>query len=110
MDILKREGSQSDMRFTDTFVHHRMNRGYGPRRIRQELKEKGISEDLISEFIDERDSHWRTSIEEVRQKKFGNKLPGDYKEQSRQSRFLQYRGFSGDNIQQLFKQLKQHDD
>ena len=97
------------MRFTDAFVHYRSNRGYGPRRIQQELKEKGINDELIDEFIDERDPEWQESMLEVWQKKFSSK-PDDYKEQSRQSRFLQYRGFSGESIQRLFKQLKQDED
>jgi len=39
----------------------------------------------------------------VRQKKFGKAMPADYKEQARQSRFLQYRGFSTEQIRRLFK-------
>lgn len=97
------EGLQCDLRFTEAFVHHRISRGYGPRRIARELKEKGVSDELRQEFIDERDPQWLERIVEVRELKFGSKVPEDYKEQARQSRFLQYRGFSSEQIHRLFK-------
>ena len=110
IEQLKNEGLQSDSRFTEALVHDRMNRGYGPRHISQELKQKGVAEWLSEEFLDEREPHWLERLAEVRQKKFGEDVPEDYKEQASQSRFLQYRGFSSDQIHRLFKKLKQHDD
>ncbi len=107
---LKTEGLQCDSRFTEAFVHDRVMRGYGPRHIAQELKQKGVAEELTEEFIDERESHWIEQMAAVRLKKFGDNLPEDYKEQARQSRFLQYRGFSGDQIHRLFRQLNEDDD
>jgi regulatory protein len=37
----------------------------------------------------------------VRRKRFGDEPPQDYKERARQSRFLQYRGFTSDQIRQV---------
>jgi regulatory protein len=34
----------------------------------------------------------------VRHKRFGSELPEDFKERARQARFLQYRGFTTDQI------------
>jgi len=34
----------------------------------------------------------------VRQRKYGDRRPDDYRERARQSRFLQYRGFTGEQI------------
>ncbi len=91
-------------------MQYRVNRGYGPRYIAQELKQKGISEELIEEFIDERDPLWLEHLQSVRERKFGDKVPEHYQEQARQSRFLQYRGFSSEQIHRLFKRLNEHDD
>ena len=91
-------------------MHYRVNRGYGPRRIAQELKQKGIAGELVEEFIDEGDPRWLEQMSRVREGKFGDKAPEDYQEQARQSRFLQYRGFSSEQIHRLFKQLNEHDD
>ncbi len=107
---LQEEGLQSDMRFAEALVHDRAGRGYGPRHIAQELRQKGIADHISEEFLDERDGAWLDRLKEVRQKKFGNELPGDYREQAKQSRFLQYRGFAGDQIQRLFKTLNYDED
>lgn len=107
---LKSEGLQSDSRYTEAFIHDRVNRGYGPRHILQELKQKGIADELSEEYIDERDPDWIDRLKDVRLRKFGEDVPEDYKEQARQSRFLQYRGFSSDQIHRLFKRLNEYDD
>lgn len=107
---LQQEGLQSDMRFAEALVHHRAGRGYGPRHIAQELKQKGVADYISEEFIDERDPAWLERMREVREGKFGSEAPAEYKEQARQSRFLQYRGFAGDQIQRLFKNLKNDED
>ena len=100
---LKQQGSQSDHRFTDDFVHSRIAKGYGPLRIRQELREKAIADDLIETLLTDRDEDWMLRLASVREKKFGQCMPTDYKEQARQSRFLQYRGFSSEHIRRGFK-------
>ncbi len=44
------------------------------------------------------DVNWRALARDVRSRKFGSGAPGSYKEKARQSRFLQHRGFSHDQI------------
>ena len=101
---LQREGLQSDRRFTDSYIHSRIEKGYGPSRIAHELKEKGISEDLIRELLSAMKADWPACISRVREKKFGHANPGSFREQARQARFLQYRGFSSEQIRDLFKE------
>ena len=103
MAELKQEGSQSDTRFTDSYIYHRIQRGYGPLRIMQELRERGIEDGIISGALDESGEDWISRLIDVHAKKFGSSIPADYKERARQSRFLQYRGFTADQIRQLFK-------
>jgi len=97
------EGLQSDQRFTETYLHSRLQKGYGPLRLRQELSERGIDDRLIDICLDSLDIDWMDILHSVRQKKFGIKLPGRYSEQAKESRFLQYRGFSADQIRQFYK-------
>ena len=40
-------------------------------------------------------------MQQVREKKFGADLPGEYAERAKQMRFLQYRGFVPENIREL---------
>jgi regulatory protein len=42
----------SDQRYAEMLVCSRINRGYGPRYIASELKQKGISAELIDEHLD----------------------------------------------------------
>jgi regulatory protein len=45
---------------------------------------------------------WAAEARTVREKRFGSDQPADYKDRARQSRFLQYRGFSSEQIRQAF--------
>ena len=40
---------------------------------------------------------------QVREKRFGSSMPGDFRERSRQMRFLQQRGFDAEQIRGLFR-------
>lgn len=91
---LTEQGLLSDARFTEAFINQRIARGSGPLKIRAELRQKGVSDAMIAEFLDERDPLWRESAQAVRSKKYGSELPVDLKEKARQTRFLQSRGFS----------------
>lgn len=95
---LKQEGLQSDARFTDALLHNRVEKGYGPSRIAHELREKGVGDDLIEAALHSEEIDWDTCAVRVREKKFGRSKPESFREQAKQSRFLQYRGFTGEQI------------
>ena len=97
---LSTEGLLSDERFTEAFISSRRQRGSGPIRIAMELQQRGVSEELIQCHLDEQDSQWLSVANKVREKRFGHRPPGDFKERARQMRFLQYRGFTMAQIQQ----------
>ena len=97
----------SDERFVEAFVRSRSNRGYGPRRIEAELRERGISDELSDERIaagpSEEETDWVARAAEVRCKKFGEELPSDFQERAKQMRYLEYRGFTHEQIRRVFK-------
>jgi regulatory protein len=86
-----------DTRYAGSLVRMLSNRGQGPGRIRQELREAGLPDEQISAAL-ESGPDWSVLAAEVRQRKFGNAAPVDWPERARQMRFLQYRGFSKDHI------------
>lgn len=100
---LMEENLQSDERFVESFVHSRRERGSGPRKIAAELSQKGVSESLISQYLDDRSPLWIERASEVRVRKFGPALPTDFKEKARQMRFLQQRGFTAEQIQNVVR-------
>ena len=91
----------SDERFMESLIRARRNRGYGPLRIHKELQEKGVTAEAIDRGLDITGREWLEDIKRVQRKKFGGRIPKDYTERARQARFLQYRGFTYDQIQQL---------
>jgi regulatory protein len=93
----------SNARFAEAFVHSRIQRGSGPQKIRAELRERGISDELIDDSLEAHADSWRELAREVREKRFGRGQPGDFRERSRQMRFLQQRGFSAEQIRGAFQ-------
>lgn len=92
----------SDERLIESVLRVRMAKGAGPLRIRQELKEKGISDSLISKWLDVNHWQWAEVINRVRQKKFGGESPKTQQQRGKQTRFLLSRGFTYDQIRQSF--------
>ena len=95
---LNRSGWLSDERFVEAYIRMRSERGYGPVRIRAELRERGIDDGLTALYLDVRDPLWLRRLQSVRVKRFGDKEPSDFAEKARQMRFLQARGFTADQI------------
>ena len=93
----------SDERFAEAFVRSRYQRGSGPQKIRAELRERGIDEVLIETCISAYNDDWSTLVVEVRERKYGIELPDDFRERSRQMRFLQQRGFTSAQIASAFR-------
>ena len=100
---LKDEGLQSDERFTEAYVHHRVNAGIGPLKIRYELRQKGIDESLADAILEPMAEHWDDMMRAQRVRKYGDKIPDDYARRMKQARFLQNRGFSPESVMRLFR-------
>jgi regulatory protein len=99
---LQQAGLQSDRRYAESFVNSRINRGYGSVRIRMELKERGVASDIITDSLQQAEIDWFALAAEVRSKRFGEHDPEDFKDRAKQQRFLQYRGFTHDEITESF--------
>ena len=93
---LEQEGLQSDRRFAEAFARSRCRRGKGPSRVRAELRERGVAEELVDLALQDLD--WAAAARAARQKKFGPDIPADFADRAKQMRFLQYRGFGSDEI------------
>ena len=96
ISLLAEQNFQSDERFSEAFILMRYNQGKGPLKIEFELKGRGINKFNLTAF------DWSKLAKEVRIKKFGNSISLDFKDQAKQKRFLQSRGFGFDEINQAF--------
>jgi regulatory protein len=88
----------SDVRFAGNLVRRGSARGHGPVRIRTELRSQGIAEAVIQAEFAGANCDWAQLASRARMRKFGTCLPGDSAERAKQARFLQYRGFTVDQI------------
>lgn len=102
IDKLTESNLQSDQRFTENYLRYRAQRGFGSRRIQQELKERGITADLINDALATSDIDWFSLAHTARYKRFGEQSFKDYKDRAKQQRFLQYRGFTHEQITESF--------
>jgi regulatory protein len=96
LDQLVAENLLSDERYAESYIRSRCNRGYGPDRIRQELRQKGVDSGLLASALSAAEVDWAAQAREVRCKKFGGTAPRDFKDRARQLRFLTYRGFGSE--------------
>jgi len=99
LDELTREGLQSDARFVEQYIHFRTEKGYGPRRLKMELKEKGLDSAMIESGLQAAEVNWFDLATKVWRKKFRDQVAENWQEKSRQMQFLDYRGFTQEQIQ-----------
>lgn len=96
------ERLQSDERYTELYIRLRSEKGYGPVRIKAELRERGIDDGLISgqfrRVDDENEIDWHERAATVYTKKYGDAPAEDIKQRAKRQRFMQYRGFDHEQI------------
>jgi regulatory protein len=93
----------SDARFVQEFVAARVRRGSGPMKIREELRGRGVTGELVEQALAGLKAGSAEGAATARRKRFGEDLPRDMQERARQARFLQQRGFSMDDIRKALK-------
>ncbi len=101
LDQLAESGAQSDRRFADSLLRHRVRQGYGLHRILAELRQRGIDDAVV----DASGYDWDVVLEETHRKKYGVRRPVSPAERASRHRYLLQRGFSGEQIQHLFRRL-----
>lgn len=106
LEDLERQGLLSDERFAESYFRFRRSKGYGPIRLQQELRQRGISDEIIAATVIEDDSEWFDLACKVREKRFGQALPENITDRAKQQRFLQYRGFNHQQLKHAFKEIQ----
>lgn len=92
-----------DNRFLGQFIASRSRKGYGPARIRQELSQKGIARQAVEQAMRECDIDWVSLARTQAQRKYGEPLPSAFAEKVKIQRFLLYRGYLMEDIQEIWR-------
>jgi len=99
LDALEAEGLLDKARFVESFIRARVSKGQGPIRIRADLIQRGVDVATIEAGLRDARQDWGGLATVVRRKRFGINMPSEFAERARQTRFLQYRGFEGAQIE-----------
>jgi regulatory protein len=93
-----------DERFVENFLKYcNETKHYGPMRIKQELKLKGIDNELIKNSFEENEFDYFEAALEYLNKKYPNPIE-ERKEKDRITRFLINKGFGFDMIRYAFEE------
>ncbi|MGL4667522.1 MAG: recombination regulator RecX [Saezia sp.] len=101
LDEFEAKGWLSDARYVESLINQKAHR-LGTGRLKQELKVKGIHEDLAQEALAKMEASESERAYEVWERKF-KAPPTDPKSYQKQMRFLLYRGFSIDAIKKILR-------
>ncbi|MEW6313537.1 MAG: recombination regulator RecX [Pseudomonadota bacterium] len=104
LDELQRRGWLSEQRAVEQVLRVRRAK-FGAAHIAHELREKGVTEELIDGALEQFKGGEFDAALAVWRKKF-SALPQDARERAKQMRFLQSRGFGMDVIRRVLR----HDD
>lgn len=100
LDKFVEQNIQSESRFSEMLVRSRSTKGQGENRIRAELREHQIDDQTIAWALRECDVDFFALAAEVLHKKYGTSPAKSWPEKQKRMRFLQYRGFSHEQIKE----------
>ncbi|MBL4911422.1 MAG: recombination regulator RecX [Alteromonadaceae bacterium] len=103
IEHLQQNNYQSDQRYAECIVRHRVTKGYGWQYIKQALKQKGVCESIINQEYKNQQIDWYLQAELAYNKRFGDSEIKDKKDKAKRLRFMQSRGFSFEQILALIK-------
>lgn len=91
-----------DLRIAERERDKGLKKFHGPTRIKQDMKQKGIPDDIVNQVMEQSDIDWYDLAWQYRRKKFGVNLPDDQKDKSKQIRRMQYKGYPFQIIMELY--------
>lgn len=91
-------GYLDDNRLITHMIDKHVRKKHGPARIKQEIRQKGFSPELVEQMLEKVDVDWYAMARELKVSKFGDAVASEAKEKNKQIRYLQYKGFSMDMI------------
>jgi regulatory protein len=101
LDRLGEQHYQDDDRFAEMLVRSRVAQGYGPMRLRAELKSHGLSEARIRAVLDEAEVDWAAMALAQLRRRFGAGSAPDRDEKARRAQFLLRRGFPAATVRSV---------
>ena len=95
----------SEERFSKALIRVRVRQGYGPVRIKYELTQRGVADDLATTCLAEWNDSWTQQLNRVIERKYGVRPANSFNEWAKRANFLKNRGFTTD---QIHENLEKH--
>lgn len=94
------QGYQDDDRFAGSLFRNRVGQGYGPARIRAELRSQGIPDATVRSLIESADVDWDDLAANQLRRRYGSPS-ADPAERQKRAQFLLRRGFAAATVRVL---------
>ena len=107
LEELAAAGLQSDVRTAQSLARTQ-GRRYGVHRLKQQLKAKGLAEELVAQTVGEARLTELARAQEIWRRRFGEPAK-DRAETARQVRFLSARGFDADVVRRIVRGVEELD-
>jgi len=101
------ENLVSDRRFAEMYIRMRIRRLFGPLKIRGELRSRGVTDDVITEFMPGGQETWFDNASQWANKRNQGKL--DYATRAKIHRSLMNRGFTHEQANVALDSLNSDD-
>ena len=93
---------QDDARFAEVLIRSRIAQGYGPARLRAELKSHGLPDARIRDWLEAAEADWEALAAEQLRRRYGApSRTADAAEGRRRAQFLLRRGFSAATVRRV---------
>ena len=106
LDALAKANLLSDIRFAEVYVRSRAERGYGPHRLRAELRQRGVADALIETSLATTEIDWQEQAAHYYQRRFGKTPPKDWKEAAKRRRSMEQHGYTADQIRSVVRECE----
>ena len=101
IDRLGAQHYQDDDRFAEALLRNRIAQGYGPMRLRVELKSHGLADARIRELLDAAEADWSALAASQLRRRYGGQSAADPAERARRAQFLLRRGFAAATVRSV---------
>ncbi len=101
LEHLIEQGYQDDQRFGEMLVRTRIAQGYGPLRIRAELKTHQLLITEIQGLLDTAVADWPDLARNVLRRRYGQSTTADRQQRLRRAQFLLRRGFDAATVRSV---------
>ena len=103
LDRLEGAGLVDDARVAAHYIRERAGKGFGPLRIRGELRQKGVADAIVERYLEPWRDDWPACLAQAHDRHFGSEPPADRAEFGRRARFLEQRGFTAESIRRFLR-------